>query len=117
MPAPKLDSKILKRLDEVFGPHMAGLFNQLGSSVVAIVELTSVERAEPYAEEEKAPTAKLRITSLEIATKAQEDALRRAQQAMHLLRTGRGTLDDPVDHEHATRQLDLLSRRVAESED
>lgn len=116
MPAPKLDSKLLKKITETFHPHMPALFERLGSSVVAIVELTSVERIEPYEEEEKAPTAKLRITSLEIATHGQEDALRRAQRAMYLLRTGKGTLDEPVDHEHATRQLDMLSRRVAESE-
>ncbi|MFD9943216.1 hypothetical protein ACFWYW_14515 [Nonomuraea sp. NPDC059023] len=116
MPASKLDSKLLKRLEEVLQPYTATLFTRLGTSVVGIVEITSVERTEPYDEEERAPTVKLRLTGLEIATPEQEDALRRGQRAMYQLRTARDTLDALPDSEHALRQLNLLDQRLTRSE-
>ncbi|GAA3251264.1 hypothetical protein [Nonomuraea helvata] len=116
MPVPKLDSKILKRLEDSFLPHTRSLYDRLGSSVVAIVELTSVERAETAAEEEKAPTVKLRVTGLEIATRDQEDALRRAQQAMFQLRTTSGTLAE-LDSEQVTRHIARLPNRIVQPEE
>ncbi|MEV4320968.1 hypothetical protein AB0J37_01915 [Microbispora rosea] len=115
MPDIKLDSKLTKAIKRLLEPYEARL-GKLGNTVVAIVELTSVKRVDVTPDVEAAPTAYLRITGLEIATREQEDHLRRAQQAMFQLRTARGTLDEIHSAEDAQRQLNLLPQIVLEGD-
>ena len=116
MPDIKLDSKLTKAIKRLLEPYEARL-GKLGANVVAIVELTSVKRVDVTPDVEAAPAAYLRITGLEIATRDQEDHLRRAQQSMYRLRTARGTLDEIHSAEDANRQLRILHQTVAEGDD
>ncbi|MFF4779427.1 hypothetical protein ACFY05_42090 [Microtetraspora fusca] len=116
MPDLKLDSKLIKPIQRVLEPY-EGRMGRLGETIVAIVELTAVKRTDVYDGEEAAPTAHLRITALEVATRGQEDHLRRAQQAMHQLRTARGTLDEIHSTEDANRQLRFLADVVVDGGD
>ncbi|MGI5485185.1 hypothetical protein [Microtetraspora malaysiensis] len=112
MPDLKLDSKLTKGIQRVLEPYEVRM-GRLGETIVAIVELTAVKRTDVYDGEEAAPTAHLRITALEVATRDQEDHLRRAQQSMYQLRTARGTLDEIHSTEDANRQLRYLGEMVA----
>lgn len=117
MPDIKLDSKLIKPIKRNLEPYESRL-GQLDRTIVAIVELTSVKRVDVSLEAETAPAAYVRITGLEIATREQEDALRRAMQAMYQLRTARGTLDELHSAEDANRQLHLLGNTLlADGED
>lgn len=113
MPDIKLDSKLTKAIKRQLEAYEARL-GKLGTSVVAIVELTAVKRLDVHPDVETAPAAYLRITGMEIATRDQEDPLRRAQQAMYQLRTARGTLDEIHSAEDAKRELSLLPQTVIE---
>jgi len=115
MPDIKLDSKLSRAIRRLLEPY-EGRLGKLGNSVVAIVELTSVKRLDVHPDAEAVPAAYLRITGMEIATRDQEDHLRRAMQAMYQLRTARGTLDEIHSAEDAKRQLSLLSQAVAEGD-
>lgn len=90
----KLDGKPSTHAAEALAPHAGAMFAKLGSTRMAVVELRSVERAEPAADEDKEQSVKVRVAHLEIANADQEDSLRRAMQALNLHRTSYGTLDD-----------------------
>lgn len=94
----KLDPKVLTNVAEALEPHAVGMFKQRAGRWVAVIELAHVERTEPGPDEEKAPTVKLRITSVEVAADAvTEDTLRRQQSAMYRARTASGTLDEAAE--------------------
>lgn len=117
MPDIKLDSKLTKPIKRVLEPY-EGRLGRLDTTVIAIVELTAVKRVDVSVEMEAAPAAYLRITGLEVATRDQEEFLRRAQQAMYQLRTSRGTIDELTSTEDANRQLNLLGAQlIADGED
>lgn len=113
MPEIKLDSTLTTAIRRVLEPYETRL-GKLGSSVIAIVELTSMKRVDVHPDAETTPAAYVRITGLEVATRNQEDALRRAMQAMYQLRTARGTLDELHSSEDANRQLGALADTLLE---
>lgn len=99
MTAIKVDGKLSVGANEALAMHAGSLFARLGSSRIAVVELRSVERAEPAADEDKEQSVKVRISSLEIANPDQENALRRCLEALHTHRTAYGTLTEDNDIE------------------
>ncbi|MFJ5804827.1 hypothetical protein [Streptomyces sp. NPDC093093] len=72
-----------------------GLFERPGSTVVAIVELTSKSYTGHADDEDKEPQVKVRITGCEVArSDAEADTLREAKRAMWRARRMDGTLDE-----------------------
>jgi len=106
--AMKIDSKPSMQASEALAPHASPLFASLGSSRLAVVELRSVERAEPAPDEDKETAVKVRIVGLEVANADQEETLRRAMQALHLHRTAYGTITEDGDLEMAKSTLALI---------
>jgi hypothetical protein len=90
----KIDGKLTASGTEALADHAKSLYDRLGTTRMAIVELRAIERTTPAPGEDKAPGVKLRIAGLEVATKDQEDDVRRAQRALHLQRTAQGTIDE-----------------------
>lgn len=111
MPEIKLNSKLVKPIKRILEPYEARL-GRLDSTVIAIVELRSVKRIDVSLEAETAPAVYLQIDGLEVATRDQEEFLRRAMQAMYQLRTARGTIDELTSTEDANRQLNLLGAQL-----
>lgn len=71
------------------------MWQNLGGHYMAIVEMQVAERTEPADEDDTQPSAKLRITSLELARGAHDDEqLRQALLARYKARTAIGTLDE-----------------------
>ncbi|MFF5589694.1 hypothetical protein [Streptomyces hygroscopicus] len=90
----KFDSKVLADVEKAIRPHAKALFDDLGTHVMAIVELTSVERTEQGPDEEKDDTVKVRIVDLEIAgDDIADERLRQQMNDLHRRRTSAGTLD------------------------
>lgn len=90
----KIDSAIAADAAAALGPHARPLYDDLGAYRVGLVELKSAERVEPARDEDKDPSIKLKITSLEVAASDQEDVLRTAMQVLYATRTAQGTLDE-----------------------
>jgi hypothetical protein len=90
----KIDSKVLSDVEKAIRPHARDLFNTLGTNVMAIVELSSVERTEQGPDEEKDDVVKVRIVDLEIAAdEFTDERLRQQQRDMYRQRSSAGTLD------------------------
>ena len=90
----KFDSKVLADVEKAIRPHARDLFNQLGTHVMAIVEIASVERTEQGPDEEKDDVVKVRIVDLEIAADdIADERLRQQMRDLHRRRTSAGTLD------------------------
>lgn len=96
MPIAKLATKLGSDAEAGLQPHTPELYRDPGRRVVAVVELRATERTEVVADSEVGgtPTVKLAVTSLEVANPRQEDALRRAMEALYTHRTAYGTLDE-----------------------
>lgn len=90
----KLDSSLAQNVADVLDPHADQLFRELGSTIIAVVELKSAERVQPAFDEDKVPAVKLRVTCLEVATGAHEGQVRNVQEALHRVRTKKGTFDE-----------------------
>jgi hypothetical protein len=75
-------------------PHVARMYNIPGVRVMAIIELTHVERVQPAPGADSKPTVRMKVTSCEVPNQDQEGAIREAQRALFLARTARGTLDE-----------------------
>lgn len=70
------------------------LYANPNGRIVGVVELGHLERVEPAPGTERKKIVTLRMETLEVAAPGdQEDVLRRAAQAMYLIRTASGTLD------------------------
>ncbi|MET7458085.1 hypothetical protein ACWEPZ_37725 [Streptomyces sp. NPDC004288] len=90
----KIDPKVLADVEKAIRPHAKGLFTNLGSNVMAIVELSSVERIEPGPDEEKPDTVKVRIVDMEVASdEFTDERLRQLSQELYQRRTSEGTFD------------------------
>lgn len=71
------------------------MWGDLGGTYIAIVEVEVIERTEPADDEEKDRSLKLRVTGIELAQDADQEAeLRGRRRAMYLQRTKEGTLDE-----------------------
>jgi hypothetical protein len=90
----KIDAKIGGNPAAAFEPHVPALYSRPGCRILVVAELAHVERTQPAPDTEGTPSVKMRISSLEIASKEQEGALREALRALYLQRTASGTLDD-----------------------
>ncbi|MGW0550523.1 hypothetical protein [Streptomyces altiplanensis] len=90
----KFDSKVLADVEKAIRPHARELFNNLGTNVMAIVEISSVERTEQGPDEEKDDVVKVRVVDIEIAAdEFTDEKLRQQASTMHRQRTAAGTLD------------------------
>jgi hypothetical protein len=89
----KFDSKVLTDVAEALEPHATEMFKQRRGRWMAVVELSHVERSEPGPDEEKNPTVKVRVTSIEVAAdEITGGRLRGVQREMYDRRTSGGTL-------------------------
>lgn len=89
----KFDSKVLTDVAEALEPHATEMFKQRRGRWMAVVELSHVERSEPGPDEEKNPTVKVRVTSVEVAgDEVSAGRLRAVQREMFDRRTSGGTL-------------------------
>lgn len=89
----KFDSKVLTDVAEALEPHAVEMFKQRRGRWMAVVELAHVERTEPGPDEDKNPTVKLRVTSIEVAgDEISGGRLRGIQREMYDRRTSGGTL-------------------------
>lgn len=112
----KIDGKLTTGAGEAIGEHARALYDRLGSTRVGIVELRSAHRLTPGPGEDKKPVVGLRIAALEIATKDQEDDVRRAQRALYLQRTARGTLNEDGQLELSQGTVQLLGESLTYTE-
>ncbi|MES9804955.1 hypothetical protein [Streptomyces cinereoruber] len=91
----KIDSKVLTDVAEALEPFASEMFKQRAGRWMAVVELSHTERTEPGPEEDKNPSVKVRITTIEVAADAfTNDRLRNLQRDMYQRRTDAGTLDE-----------------------
>jgi hypothetical protein len=89
----KFDSKVLTDVAEALEPFAEDMFKQRRGRWIAVVELGHVERTEPGPDEDKNPTVKLRVTSIEVAAdEITGGRLRGVQREMYDRRTSGGTL-------------------------
>lgn len=98
----KFDSKVLTDVAEALEPHATEMFKQRRGRWMAVVELPHVERVEPGPDEDKQPTVKVRVTSIEVAAdEITGGRLRGLQREMYDRRTSGGTLFAEQDDEVA----------------
>ncbi|MFB7671647.1 hypothetical protein ACFC26_09540 [Kitasatospora purpeofusca] len=91
----KFDSKVLADVSEALAPHADAMFKARAGRWMAVIELAHAERTEPGPEEDKDPSVKVRVVSIEVAAdEFTDERLRQAQQEMYRHRTARGTLDE-----------------------
>lgn len=89
----KFDSKVLTDVAEALEPIAEEMFKQRRGRWMAIVELGHVERSEPGPDEDKNPTVKVRVTTIEVAAdEITAGRLRSVQREMYERRTSGGTL-------------------------
>jgi hypothetical protein len=89
----KFDSKVLTDVTEALEPLATEMFQQRRGRWMAVVDLSHVERSEPGPDEEKNPTVKVRVTSIEVAAdEITGGRLRGLQREMYDRRTSGGTL-------------------------
>lgn len=104
----KIQGTLPSSASEALGDHARALYDSLGKTRVGIVELRAAHRLTPGPGEDKKPTVTLRIAALEMANKDQEEYVRKAQEALFLARTARGTLTEDGQIELSEDSLRLL---------
>lgn len=112
MTAVKLLSQLRKRVVEALEPHAAQMYERR-EHWVALVEFEVHERIETTetdadGNEYLVETARLRVSSLEIATGDAEHHVREALRALWSRRTASGTLDEPLAGREAETAVRLL---------
>lgn len=90
----KIDSQMHVAAADALAPHIRRVYDQPGSSLLFIAEARHIERTQPAPDSDAEPSVKVRITSLEVPNRDQEDTIRDAARALHLQRTAQGTLDE-----------------------
>jgi hypothetical protein len=94
----KIDSKVLTDVAEALEPFATEMFKQRQGRWMAVVELSHVERNEPGPDEDKAPSVKVRVTTVEVAAdEVTAGRLRGLQREMYDRRTSGGTLFENED--------------------
>jgi hypothetical protein len=89
----KFDSKVLTDVAEALEPFATEMFKQRQGRWMAVVEFGHVERNEPGPDEDKNPTVKIRVTTIEVAAdEITRGRLRGLQREMYDRRTSGGTL-------------------------
>lgn len=112
----KIEGKLPSSAGEAIGEHARPLYDRLGSTRMVIAELRASHRVTPGPGEDKKPTVSLRIAAMEVANKDQEDYIRKAQQALYLARTARGTLTGDGQIELSDDTVRLLGDSLAYEE-
>ncbi|MEU8756261.1 hypothetical protein AB0C88_37815 [Streptomyces chartreusis] len=98
----KFDSKVLTDVAEALEPFATEMFKQRQGRWMAVVEFGHVERTEPGPDEDKNPTVKIRVTSIEVAgDEVTRGRLRGVQREMYDRRTSGGTLFEQHDEDVA----------------
>ena len=98
----KFDSKVLTDVAEALEPYAETMFKQRHGRWMAVVELAHAERTEPGPDEDKQPTVKLRVTTIEVAAdEITGGRLRSLQREMYDRRTSGGTLFEHDEDEVA----------------
>lgn len=98
----KFDSKVLTDVAEALEPFSEEMFKQRRGRWMAVVELTHTERNEPGPDEDKQPSVKVRVTTIEVAAdEITAGRLRNVQREMHERRTSGGTLFQQHDEDVA----------------
>lgn len=98
----KFDSKVLTDVAEALEPFATEMFKQRQGRWMAVVEFGHVERTEPGPDEDKNPTVKIRVTSIEVAgDEVTRGRLRGVQREMYDRRTSGGTLFEHDDEDVA----------------
>lgn len=94
----KIDSKVLTDVAEALEPFATEMFKQRQGRWMAIVEVGHAERTEPGPDEDKNPSVKIRVTSIEVAAdEVTRGRLRGLQREMYDRRTSGGTLFEQDD--------------------
>lgn len=106
MTVAKIGTTLSAQAAEVLGQHADWLYKHPGGKIVAVIELEHLERVEPAPDTERKKVVVLRPSMLEVATPDQEETLRKAASAMHLIRTAYGTLTEDGDVELGKSVLD-----------
>lgn len=89
----KFDSKVLTDVAEALEPFATEMFKQRAGRWMAVVEFGHVERTEPGPDEDKNPSVKIRVTSVEVSgDEVTNGRLRGMQREMYDRRTSGGTL-------------------------
>ncbi|WP_327377953.1 hypothetical protein OG393_30750 [Streptomyces sp. NBC_01216] len=109
----KFDAKVSASAAEALEPHTRPVYENPGARRLFIGEFAHTERTQPAPGSEKEPTAKVRITHLEIPNQDQEGYVREALRFLHLQRTARGTLDDDGQLELDEHTLRLTGGQLA----
>lgn len=81
-----------------------------------VAEARHLERTQPAPGEDRQPTVRVRITTLEVPSRDQEELVRKAQRALYLQRTATGTLDEDGQVELTEPTLDLLGDALHDAE-
>lgn len=88
------------------------LYSNNTARVVIIAELKHAARNEPAPDEDKDRSVELKISGLEVASPEQDEALRKAMQALYISRTAQGTLDEGMDIELSESTLRQCGDRL-----
>lgn len=74
--------------------HVRRIFDNQSAKIVFVGELEHVQRVEPGPASTVEPSVSVRLSRLEVPSQAQQEAIRELLQALYLLRTPQGTLDE-----------------------
>jgi hypothetical protein len=98
VPDIKFDSKVLEDVKDALADHAPEMFKQRKGRWMAVVEFAHAERVEPGPDEDKFPSVKIRIVSVEVAPDDYADErLRELQRGLYRQRTKSGTFDAEMD--------------------
>jgi hypothetical protein len=112
----KLDSKLGGNAVIPLIPLVTKLYNDLGTHVMVIAELASVERTEPANAEDRKPSVKIAIKAIEVAHGEQDEQLRKAMRALYVHRSATGTIDEHFDMHLAQDVIENLGEVVSLAE-
>ncbi len=74
--------------------HVRRIFDNQSARVVFVGELEHVQRVEPGPASTVEPSVSVRLSRLEVPSHAQQEPIRELLQALYLIRTAPGTLDE-----------------------
>lgn len=90
----KFDSNMARAAADALAPHIRGIYDRPGATLLFVGEARHIERTQPAPDADGDPSVKVRITHMEIPNRDQEGAIREAMRALHLQRTAQGTIDE-----------------------
>jgi hypothetical protein len=90
----KLAPKMTAVAQSALEPHVQGLYDAPGSSLLLMMEVTHTERTEVADGEDKDPQVTAKVTSLEVPAAKLDEPVRKMMAGLHAIREARGTLDE-----------------------